>query len=143
MSIYAGRGLTYETNQTHFLTKRFLWSEYPSVATHTISMGWVPANSQVIRCQRVVKTVTSSAVSCDVGFRNSVEGHTTDDDAFSETIFALGTALGVVHGTVAANALFFSAPAEIFMTAIVGTTLTAGEAYLSVEFINYNNSEAL
>lgn len=142
MSVNAGKGSADHTLTTKVMSKRITFSQQGQV----VSLGWLPANSGVISSGVHVRTVFNSAGTDTVliGFRNSVQGATADNDAFTESALSL-EALGHVAGDVVSAAnIFFSAPAEVTCTpATTSGTSTTGEAYVYIEYVAYGNQEDL
>lgn len=128
----------YETNQVHYLRARITNSS-PS----TVSLGWLPPFASVIGSGCHIKTAWSGTGNeeVDLGFRNSVEGLTTDTDAYSETAFDLDAAAGYIDGDVtqAAN-LLSTAPLEVIAT-ITNTDSTTGLAIVHVAYIVDNDGD--
>lgn len=137
-----GRGLSYEQQQVHYLTRRCTFADDDK----TVSLGWLPANAGVIASGAHVRTAWNGdgADAVDIGFRASDQGATTDPDAFTASVISLD-ALGHVEGdTVATENLYFSAPAEVTATfTSAGSAPSAGEAYLYVTYIVYSNQDTL
>jgi hypothetical protein len=133
MSIHKGKGQSVHQNVVQCLTRRFTKDDLSGV----YSMGWLPANSVVIGSGVGIRQAWNGTgdEALDLGFRNSVQGLTTDDDAFTETILDLDAAVGHIAGDVVSAAnIMFSQPAEVIGT-ITNTNSTAGDAIAYVTYI--------
>ncbi|NJM12591.1 MAG: hypothetical protein HC889_12615 [Synechococcaceae cyanobacterium SM1_2_3] len=91
MSVNAGKGQVYHHNLVHTLSRRMTKSDLSGV----YSLGWLPANSLVIGSGVGILTAWNGTGNeqVDLGFRNSVQGLTTDDNAFTETTLDLDAAV--------------------------------------------------
>jgi len=127
------KGQKFHTAQVGFLAKEITYAD-----EGITSLGWLPARSTVIGSGMNPAVAFDSGTSdaADLGFRNSAEGHTDDDDAFSETAFDL-TALGHITGDVDSTAnLYFDDEAEVILTyTSTGTAPTAGRALFYVQYV--------
>lgn len=139
MSVNAGQGYASKLPLVHYLAHVINFND------RTVSLGWLPAGATVIGAGVTVATAFNAGSSnpINLGFRNSVQGATTDDDAYSTTDLAgqtLGHQAGAVTGT---QNVYFSAPAEATVTyAPTGTAATAGSAIAYVTFVHAGNVEA-
>jgi hypothetical protein len=135
MSVNAGKGQVYHQYLVHYLMEK-ITKDSPA----TVSLGWLPPNASVIGSGVHIKAAWNGTgdEEVDIGFRNSVEGLTTDTDAYTETALDLDAAVGHLAGdVVSALNLFSTAPLEVIAT-ITNTNATAGEAYVYVTYIVYN-----
>lgn len=133
MSVNAGKGQVYHHNLVHTLSRRMTRADLSGV----YSLGWLPANSLVIGSGVGILTAWNGTGNeqVDLGFRNSVQGLTADDNAFTETTLDLDAAVGHIAGDVVSAAnLLFTAPAEVTAT-IVSTDATAGDCLVYVTYI--------
>ena len=127
-------GQHYELNMMHFLRATFVFGDDGSV----ISLGWVPDNASIIRGGVVVTEAFDAGTTnvLDIGFRESGDGTTTDDDEYA-TDLALGT-IGVIDTDQMAGAGDAHHPlgAEITCTVdLTGAAATTGAAVVWVEYI--------
>lgn len=133
MSVNAGKGQVYHHNLVHTLSRRMTFADRSGV----YSLGWLPANSCVIGSGVSIRAAWNGTANeqVDLGFRDSVQGATTDDNAFTETTLDLDAAVGHIAGDVVSAAnIFFTAPAEVTAT-IVNTDATAGDCLVYVTYI--------
>ena len=136
MSVNAGKGVAYHHGLVHYL-KANITNASPSL----VSLGWLPANSVVIGSGVGIRAAWSGTgdEAVNLGFRNSVQGATTDDNAFTETALDLDAAVGHIAGDVVSAAnLVFTAPAEVTAT-ITNTDSTTGNAWVYVTYIVLDN----
>lgn len=142
MSTNAGKGLSIHLPAVHVITKKITFADDDV----EVSMGWVAGNCAVVGSGVVTKTAFNGngEDAVDIGFRNSVQGEADDPNAFTEIALDLD-AVGHVAGDVVSTAnKFFTAPAEITCTpSSAGTAPSAGEAYVYVQIVNFDNSEDL
>ena len=142
MSTNAGKGLSIHLPTVHVITKKITFADDDAV----VSMGWMAGNCAVVGSGVITKTAWDGdgADAVDIGFRNSVQGETDDPDAFTETALDLD-AVGHVAGDVVSTAnLYFTDPVEITCSPTsAGSAPTAGEAYVYVQIVNFDNSEDL
>lgn len=142
MSGNAGKGTTSHMLVPDVLTKKITFADDDAV----VSLGWLPGNSIVVGSGVSTKTLFNGdgEDAVDLGFRNSVEGHTDDPDAFTETALDLDAVGHVAGDVVSAANLFFSAPAEVTASPVsAGTAPTAGEAYVYVMYVCCDKTEDL
>jgi hypothetical protein len=142
MSVNAGKGVAYHTMQVHYLTKKITFADDDKV----VSLGWLPANSAVVMSGVSTRVIWNGdgEDAVNLGFRNSVQGATTDDNAFTETALDLDAVGHVAGDVVSAANLYFTAPVEVTASPTsAGTAPTAGEAYVYVGFIHFDLSEDL
>lgn len=136
MSVNAGRGQSYHQNMVHFLQ-----ANITNNSAGTVSLGWLPGNAVVVGSGVSIAAAWSGTgnEAVDLGFRDAVEGHTDDPNAFTETALDLDAAVGHIAGDVVSAAnLYFSEPAEVTAT-ITNTDSTTGNAYVYVSYIVTNN----
>jgi hypothetical protein len=135
MSINAGKGQVFHQYLVHYLAAR-ITKDSPA----TVSLGWLPGNASVIGSGVHIKAAWSGTgdEEVDIGFRNSVEGLTTDTDAYTETALDLDAAVGHIAGdVVSALNLLSTAPVEVIAT-ITNTNSTTGDATVYVTYIVLN-----
>jgi hypothetical protein len=133
MSVNAGKGQVYHHNLVHTLSRRMTFADLSGV----YSLGWLPGNSCVIASGVSIRAAWNGTgdEAVNLGFRASVSGATTDDNAFTETALDLDAGVGHLAGDVVSAAnLFFTAPAEVTAT-IVNTDATAGDCLVYVTYI--------
>ena len=137
MSINSGQA--YHQNMVHYLRAEVGFADDGS----TLSLGWVPPESAIIRGGVVVVTAFDSGTSdvLDIGFRNAGDGTTLDADEYA-TDLDLTTA-GVISADEMATAADAYLPEGAEITCAytsAGTAPTAGVGYVWVEYI-VNNDE--
>lgn len=136
MSVNAGKGQAYHHNLVHFMQ-----ANITNDSAATVSLGWLPGGAVVVGSGVSIAAAWSGTgnEAVDLGFRNSVEGHTTDTNAFTATALDLDAAVGHIAGDVVSAAnLYFSEPAEVTAT-ITNTDSTTGNAYVYVSYIVTGN----
>jgi len=142
MGLNAGKGQSYELNVVHTLTKKITFADDDD----TVEVGWLPANCGVVGAGVFTATAWNGdgEDAVNLGFDSSEQGATTDNNAFTETALDLD-ALGHVAGDVVSTAnIFFTAPARVTASPTsAGTAPTAGVAYVYVDYVVFDNSEAL
>lgn len=135
MSVNAGKG-----QNIHQLAVQQLSARITNSSPATVSLGWLPGGAVVIGSGVSIRAAWSGTgdEAVTIGFRNSVQGATTDVDAFTETALDLDAAVGHIAGDVVSAAnIFFTAPAEVTAT-ITNTDSTTGDALVYVTYIVQN-----
>jgi hypothetical protein len=123
----APKSKAYHTDQVHYMSRAFTFADDGS----ELELGWVPANSYVLRGGVVVKTAF------DAGTTNVLDiGTAADPDGFA-TDLALGTIGVIVADEMATtNDAYCAAATKIVATVdLTGTAATAGAGLAWVEYI--------
>ena len=133
-------GQSYHQNMIHYLRKKVVFGDDGD----TVSLGWVPEQSAIIRGGVVVSTAFDAGTTntLNIGFRNAGDGTADDADEYASLV-ALGTA-GVISADDMATAAdaYLPSGAEITCGVVLtGTAATAGEGYVWVEYIVDNAEE--
>lgn len=137
MSVFDGQ--SYHQNMVHYLRAEVGFGDNGD----TVSLGWVPAGSAIVRGGVVVSTAFNAGTTntLNIGFRNAGDGTADDADEYASLI-ALGTAgVIVADDTATAADAYHPEGAEITCGVVLtGTAATAGVGYVWVEYI-VNNDE--
>lgn len=116
----------YHTNQVHYLRKKITFAD----AGTTVSLGYVPANSVVLRGGVVVQTAFNGDTSniLDIGTAADTDGFATD--------IALGTIGVIVADEMAtSNDAYCSADTELVAVVVSTASASAGVGYVWVEYV--------
>lgn len=129
-------GQAFHTKQTHYLVAPIRFNQ----GTGVLSVGWLPPGAIVIGGGVHVNTAFAAggANTVDVGFRADGAGRTADDDAFG-TLIAVAAPAGfkALDELAAATNLRHAEGCEVTMR-YNGTTPTAGEGHVVIEYIVLN-----
>ena len=135
MSTFSGQ--CYHQNMVHYLRAEVGFADDGD----TISLGWVPEKSAILRGGVVVSTAFDSGTSdvLDIGFRNAGDGTTADPDDYATDLDL--TTVGVIVADAIATATGYHAEGAEITAAYVsaGTAPTAGSAYVWVEYLADNS----